>query len=278
MNLRKITSMTMLIAFVLCILTTVILYIVPHGRVAYWADWRLWGLSKGQWSDLHVNLGFLFLIAGLLHVFYNWKVITAYMKNKSREMRVFTPSFNAAMVVTLIVGFGTYFHIPPMSTVLEFSESIKDAKSEVFGEPPYGHAELSSLKIFTKKMNIDLEKAKSLLEKAQITVENEKQTIGEIADANNTNPKRLYEIIKPAEAKKVGNAPFPDTPFSGFGRKKLNDICQEFGLDIDAVIKGLAKENVTAHGDDTIKEIAEGVDMDPHAFFETLHSVVTAQK
>ena len=67
----------MLISFVLCILTSVTLFIVPHGRIAYWADWRLWGLSKTQWSDLHLNLGILLLLAGFFHIYYNWKPITA---------------------------------------------------------------------------------------------------------------------------------------------------------------------------------------------------------
>ncbi|MFP7753178.1 DUF4405 domain-containing protein [Thermodesulfobacteriota bacterium B35] len=48
MNIRRITSMTMLVSFVLLSVTSIVLYIVPHGRVAYWADWHLWGLSKTQ--------------------------------------------------------------------------------------------------------------------------------------------------------------------------------------------------------------------------------------
>ena len=46
MNIRRITSLTALLTFILLILTAVILYIVPQGRIAYWANWQLWGLSK----------------------------------------------------------------------------------------------------------------------------------------------------------------------------------------------------------------------------------------
>ncbi len=73
MKLRKITSLTALLSFVFLTLTSLILFIVPHGRVAYRSDWRLWGLSKTQWSDLHINIGFLFLIAIFVHIYYNWK-------------------------------------------------------------------------------------------------------------------------------------------------------------------------------------------------------------
>ena len=78
MKLRKITSLTALLAFILMLLTSIILYIVPQGRIAYWSDWRLFGLSKTDWGNLHINLGFLFLIAIGLHVYYNWKPLMAY--------------------------------------------------------------------------------------------------------------------------------------------------------------------------------------------------------
>ena len=51
MKMRKITSLTAALSFLLMVLTSIILYIVPQGRVAYWADWRLWGLSKTDWGN-----------------------------------------------------------------------------------------------------------------------------------------------------------------------------------------------------------------------------------
>jgi len=275
MNIRKITSMTMLLSFVLCILTSIILYIVPQGRVAYWADWHLWGMTKSQWGDLHINLGFLFLVAGFCHLFYNWKVITACMKNRVRQVTVFTASFNVALFLCLVVGLGTFYKIPPVYTVISLSESIKDVAAEKYGEPPYGHAELSSLKGFCKKVDIDLEKAKELLKKAGISFTGENQSIAEIATANSITPKEVHAAMKAAEKKAVVGESFPVEPFPGFGRKVLADICNEFGLNIPATIKGLAQENIKAEANQTIKEIAASADMDPHEFFKVLHRVAT---
>ncbi len=277
MNIRKITSMTMLLSFIFCILTSVILYIVPQGRVAYWADWHMWGLTKTDWGNLHINLGFLFIFAGLLHLYYNWSVITAYMKNRARQVKVFTPSFNVALLLCLVVGLGTFFKIPPVYSVISFGDSIKDAAAEKYGEPPYGHAELSSLKSFVKKVGIDLDEAKKLLSKAGVTITGDQQTIAEIAELNEMTPKELHNTMKSAEKKAVSGAPFPAEPFPGFGRKILADICNEFGLNIPKLLKGLAKENINAEADQTIKVIAESAGMDPHAFFEILHRVATAQ-
>lgn len=63
--------------------TSVILYIVPHGRIAYWSDWHLFGLSKEEWGRIHNNLGVLFLLSLFLNLYYNWKPILFYLKNKT---------------------------------------------------------------------------------------------------------------------------------------------------------------------------------------------------
>jgi hypothetical protein len=100
MRARKITSLTALLSFIPLFVTSVVLYIIPQGRVAYWADWRLWGLSKTQWGDIHINLGLLFLLSILLHVYYNWRPILNYLKNRARQVRIFTPEFNVALLLT----------------------------------------------------------------------------------------------------------------------------------------------------------------------------------
>ncbi len=274
MNIRKITSLTMLISFVLCILTSIVLYIAPHGRVAYWSNWRLWGLSKTQWSELHLNLGILLLLAGLMHIYYNWKPITAYLKNKAKQMKVFTVDFNIALIVAFVVSIGTYFQIPPMSTIINISESIKNSAAIKYGEPPYGHAELSSLKMFAKRVDFDLSRSIELLRQAKLKFKNETQTINEIAKENNLTPNQVYEIIKPATQKKDigGRSVFPDSPPPGFGRKKLAEVCTDFGLELPNIIHTLSEKGIKAESAQSIKEIAEKNDMEPMAIFEIIRN------
>lgn len=77
MNMRKITSMTLLASLVVVVVNSVVLYIVPEGRIAHWANWTFLGLTKEEWGAQHLTVGTLFLIAGLLHIYYNWAAITA---------------------------------------------------------------------------------------------------------------------------------------------------------------------------------------------------------
>src|SRR6056297_2992323 len=99
MHMRRITSLTALISFVLLILTSLVLYIVPSGRVAYWAGWKLWGLSKEDWGAVHINLGLLLLLSMILHIYYNWTPLTSYMKDKAKQVRVFTLEFNLSLMI-----------------------------------------------------------------------------------------------------------------------------------------------------------------------------------
>jgi transposase-like protein len=272
LNLRRIASLTLLLSFVLCILTSIVLFIMPHGRVAFWSNWKLWGLDKTQWSDLHVNLGILFLLAGLLHLFYNWKPITLYLKNRARKLRLFTVDFNIALVLVLIVGVGTLFHLPPMSTILRLEEAIKNEAGIRYGEPPYGHAELSSLKMFAHKTDLDLDKARELLKQAGIRLASDKQTISEIARDNHLTPKQLYEIIKPAALRPQGSrvSSFPASPSPGFGRRQLSGICAEFDLDPAVMVKALAAKGIKARPEQTFKDIARENGVEPMTLFELL--------
>jgi hypothetical protein len=199
MKMKKITSLIMLITGFLGLVTSIVLYIVPQGRVAYWSGWKLLGLSKSQWGDLHINLGFFFILAAILHIYFNWALITAYLKNKAKEFRLFTVEFNIALFLTLVVSLGTYFSVPPFSTIINFGESFKVAAEGKYGVPPYGYAELSSLKGFTRRIRIDLDTAMTALQKAGVSFVDEQQTILDIAKNNKITPEHVYNVIKSKE-------------------------------------------------------------------------------
>ena len=183
--LRKTASLTALLSFLLLMLTSVILYIVPAGRVAYWADYQLFGLSKTEWGNLHINLGVLFLLAILLHTVYNWKVLATYLKNKVKQFKLFTLEFNLALLITLLFAVGTYCAVPPFSIILQFGESLSAKANAFYGEPPYGHAELSSLKTFTSKLGLELDESVRLLLTAGIEIEGIRLYQGPICLARN---------------------------------------------------------------------------------------------
>ncbi len=265
----------MFLSFLLLIVTSIVLYVVPEGRVSYWSDWRFMGLTKTLWGDVHINLGVLFLVSGLLHLYYNWKPMVAYMKNKAKQLKIFTPDFNVALALTLIFTVGTLLHIPPMSTILDFSASFKDAGAQKYGEPPYGHAELSSLKMFAQRTGLDLDVIKQQLQKSGMVFDDESSTLLDIARANNCTPKDVYVAMLPPKETTDAET-FPDQPFPGIGRMRLEDLCTQYNLDTEKIINGLGAKQIKAEPGQTIKEIAQVKGMEPQTLFEVIHEVVTS--
>jgi len=259
-KIRKITSLTAMLAFIGMAVTSLILFIVPQGRVAYWADWRLLGLSKTDWGNIHINLGLLFLAAIGLHLYYNWKPLISYLKNRLKHIKVFTPEFNISLIITVAFVFGSYFSLPPFNFVMSLNEHFKDVGAEKYGEPPYGHAELSSLKTFAKKMNLDLTKSIELLNGAGYRVETSETTLESISRQYKIPPQHIYNTIKSASMNtsyhSESSALLPDSPPPGTGNLTLADFCSRFDLNVKLVARELTKQNVTASAELTLKDIA----------------------
>ena len=277
MKLRKITSLTAGLTFLVILLTSVILYIVPQGRIAYWSDWRLWGLTKEEWGNIHINTGILFLLSLGLHIYYNWSAILSYLKTRARKMKIFTREFNAALVLTLVCVLGTYFEMPPFSGILAVSQSIKDRAAEKYGEPPYGHAELSSLKTFAQKTGIDLALGMEKIRAAGFRVRDENQTLADIARENQVPPQEIYLAMKPEKSEarvvKAGNAVLlPDSPPPGTGNMTLADVSAQYNLNIKTLIRDLSGAGIQAGESLTLKKIAETNQTGPMDIYELIRA------
>ncbi len=288
MNMRKITSMTMVWSLIVLTFNSIVLYVVPEGRIANWADWRFWGLDKHDWSAQHTTVGFLFIFAGLLHIYYNWKPIVSYMKNKAKKLRLVTGASGIGLALTVIFVVGTLLEVPPMSTIVKFSEQIKESAAQTYGDPPYGQAQSSSLKGFTSRLGLDLTKSKELLAAAGIEAVDDKEMIADIAKRSSRTPQQIYDIIKGGN-RETGGAHQADhsvetpaeegaPPKSGMGKKTIGQLCEEIGEDCDMIIAGLKKRGMTIDPEQKLKDLAAENDMGPMQVYEAMVEIVNENK
>jgi hypothetical protein len=261
MSLRKTISLILIFSFLIMLVTGLLLFVVPPGRISYWANWTFAGLTKEQWGNLHITSGLMGLIAALFHIYFNWKPIMQYLKNRQREFRVFTVDFNVALLITLFVTLGTAYEMPPFSWILDLSEDIKNEASVVYGEPPYAHAELSPLTEFAEKMQIDLSVAKEKLATNGITVSSDDETILSISERNDVSPQALYLMMKELNAGK--QLTMPELPGQGTGKKTVRMFCEQYNLDLDATLKFLADNKYPVDPDMNLKTIATEFSTDP---------------
>ncbi len=277
MNIRRTVSLTAALSFVVMVLTSIILYIVPQGRVAYWADWRLMGLSKTQWGAVHINMGLLFLIALGLHVYYNWKPLTQYLKDRARNWKVFTPEFNLAAVLVALFTVGTLAGWPPFGTILGLQDDIKAAAARKYGEPPYGHAELSTLKTIARKTGLDLQAAREALAAAGYRVAGPDQSLQDMAAINGVSPQTLYSAMAPpATTTGIASRALPELPPPGTGKLTLDDFGRQYGLDTERLRRSLEAHGLEVRGGMTIKAIATANRRSPVDIYEMLRDAASS--
>lgn len=270
---RAFTSLCSLVSFILLCLTGIILYIVPHGRVAYWIKWNFLGLEKDQWGNIHIFSGLLFLVAGGFHLYYNWKPLIKYLSSKiETALRYKRELFISSLIFLWIVVSGIW-SLPPLTYVSDLGETIKNSwitSPEL--EPPFGRAELVSLRTFCKKQRIPLDQAIAELRKAGFTVNNPDNTLGKIADIKGTSGMVVYEVIKKLEPKLEEMKPtMALTPEkieetfagTGVGRKTIGQIIKALGLDHKTAHQRLKESGIKAKDDDKIKELADKHDSTP---------------
>lgn len=268
---RKIISLTSLLSFLITLFTSVVLYITPHGRVAYWSDWTFLGLDKTQWGDIHITVGLLFCITSLLHIWLNWKPITAYMKNRAREMVVLTTPMVFSLILVIAVTAGTLMHVQPMQAVLDFGETIKEDQTATLGNPPYGHAELSPLRVFCAHMGFDLDQSMDILKKTGYTEKLDPSTkLVELAHANGVTPQHIYLALRDSFSGGDVFKSLPPTAPEGTGKMTLEALAEAYGLPMHEVLRRLTVAGMEATPEMTLKQIAQKYTTSPKKVFETL--------
>ena len=144
---------------------------------------------------------------------------------------------------------------------MHIGESIKDKATEKYGEPPYGHAELSSLKTFSKRMGIDLQAGMESLKNAGYTPENEMQTLQSLATAYGIAPKHIYEVMAPQKSQNKmisgESKTLPEQPVAGTGNLTLADFCSQYQLNMKSIIRELKALGITASEEMTLKQVGE---------------------
>jgi len=273
-NMRAMTAFMVTAAFVFLAVTGIVLFVVPQGRIANWADWRLLGLLKEEWAQIHIVFGLLFLVFGVIHLVpYNWPTFKAYLAARRRgrlDFRRPRRELVAGLVVTLLLAAGSIAAVPPFSHLFALNAWVKEAW--VAGpeyQPPFGHAEELSLAGFAKRMNMDVEAAAAALADRGVAFAGPQESLGAIAKANGMSAMDLYMLIKPFErpsaAPTAGHTvETVETMFEGkgIGRRTVADMAAEAGLDAAVAAARLERAGIAAAGR-TLRELADAHGMTP---------------
>jgi hypothetical protein len=276
---RSLVAFLVTWAFVLLTVTGIVLYIVPQGRVAYWIHWSLLGLEKGQWAGVHMMFGGIFILTGVIHLYFNWKPFKKYLAERTRgHIRIKQELIVSLGLTALIFGLSV-LDLPPASWVFAWNAQVKDSwVSSPELEPPFGHAEEASLAGIAKRMDLDLPSAVAELKGNGIRFDSERDSLEKIARANGVTPMDIYAIISRFEVAAEPALPAGLSPEevearyagSGLGRRSLSELCEKIGLDRATAIERLAQAGISAHAEDNIRQLAERYEVSPIELLKTI--------
>jgi hypothetical protein len=250
---RALISVLVSVSFLILVLSGVMLFVSPPGRVANWTNWTLLGLRKNDWGGLHIWFGAVFLTVAVVHLILNWRPLVSYFKSRPTRRVGFRWEWAVALVLCGVVYAGIRAGVPPFSSLLAFNEEIKESWDTPADRAPIPHAELLSLGELAQKAGVDLPTAVSRLAAAGITNATSELIVGKLAERSQVSGQRIYQII-------LGN---PTTPGAGgksaagggTGRKTLALYCQEQGVAVADALARLEAKGIQAKETLTLREI-----------------------
>jgi len=261
---RALTSVLITAAFLVLTLSGVILFLAPPGRVANWTNWAIFGLRKSEWGGLHIVFGALFLLSAVVHIFFNWRPLLGYFRNRWSQASGLRWEWLAALAIGGGVYWGTRAGAPPFSTLIAWSESIRESWESPRERAPIPHAELLTLKELADKAALDFALAASRLEAKGIKGFTESTLMRDLADKNLMSAQQLYDVMNATPAgtaregslKPAGGTGRGAGSGGGPGRKTLSEFCVGEGINLELAVKRLGAKGIKAEPSLTLREIA----------------------
>lgn len=267
---RSLTSFLMFTSFIILSITGLILFIVPPGRVAKWVNWQLFWLDKEQWTAVHTLFSFLFLGFGILHIYYNWRVLINSLLDKIKGGLKRKQEAFATLLITIILLTGTILEIPPFQSIMDLGEYFKESWEKKEEVAPIPHAESLTIAEISKILNLDVETAQKRLNKAGIKKIGEKDALKDIAEKNQSSPFKIYQIIAGKTSQEKSSVNSNNMGGKGIGRMKLEQICIRFTLDCNKIREIFRQKKIKYQEDQIFKEIADENGKSPKELWEMI--------
>jgi hypothetical protein len=161
------------------------------------------GLDKREWEAMHITFVVAFLLSSLAHVCYNWRPLIAYLRPKpSHHQRPssgrLVPAIElaAALVLTVILGFGTLAQQQPFSSVSQLRAAIKNGNFVTVTRPPVAEADRLTVAELSRWLALPEAQMLKNARLRGIVIRDTSATISTIARDHQVSPERVYEAIQ----------------------------------------------------------------------------------
>ena len=257
---RSLVAFLMVTGFAVAMVTGTILYIVPKGSIANWTGWTLGGLNKDAWSDVHIVTSILFVIAGLLHLYFNWKPLKAYLFSRASRGVNRKGELAAALVLTGFVVVGALNGWPPVNYVLEFNDWARTDLWATSATAPGGpgRAAIPAAPSATDDHEQALDRIAAGIDAALAEASAKSGVEAPPQATAETHETHAYSGQGGGGGRGGGRG-----GGSGFGRMTLADLASTYGLDYQQVSAKLAEAGIPFAEGERLRDIAARAGMTP---------------
>lgn len=269
LRFRPFVSILTGFSFAAAVVTGAVLFVTPPGRVANWNNWTVWGLSKQEWSALHICFCALLTIASVVHIVLNIKPLVNYFASRIQSARRLRYEWIGALLLCGVAAWGALKPFAPFSSLLNLNNQLKNSwGSQTAEQPPVPHAELLTVTQLAEQAEIPVDTVLGNLKTAGITAGPE-DVFGTIAQQAGYSPEELFMLAAgKTEARGRGqrrgggggqgeSGGGGGSGSGGFGQQTLRQLCQESNLDMDTALERLSQAGIRASADQTIRQVAD---------------------
>ncbi len=123
-------------SFLVMLISGLLLYVSPKGRVAQQINWELLGLGRDGWEGLHIAVSLLFAGFVLWHFLVHLRVYKTLLGGTPVHPRGHRNEAWIALVVLIFIGAGALLAWPPSSWMIDGNEYFK----QTYWDPTAGAA------------------------------------------------------------------------------------------------------------------------------------------
>jgi hypothetical protein len=191
---RGFISLLLAWSFLVAVVSGSVLYVTPRGRVANWSGWTMGGLTKHEWSALHINACLLMLTITIVHLVLNWRIFWSYIRKRSVGFHLKWEMATSVLLAVAVVA-GTLYEVPPLTATVAWNEWIKDYWEQAAPASPAPHAEEFTLARLAQTAGLTTDEVVTALQEEGLVVEDQSTTIASLAERNEIVPSQIYAVI-----------------------------------------------------------------------------------
>ncbi len=124
-SFRGLITYLVLLSFLVMLVSGVVNFLAPSGRISREIDWTLLGLDRVGWQTLHLSFATVFVAAGLVHIGFNWKGLLHYLRDRASHHLTLKWEAVVALLIAIWLATSAVLAFPPVSNLHDLNTHFR---------------------------------------------------------------------------------------------------------------------------------------------------------